>query len=231
VPRLPCLAAAGATAYLAAQTFQEFAYRWWIPASGDPRAELLVRLSAIDRARAAVLLASFAGLALAYTAIAAALVPRARTAAVAGGVAAAGFIALELATRAFDLFVVGLRWAPAFAAGSPEASGAVLDRVAQWSQLETALYAPLLACHLAASAAFAVGLARGARLDRILAAAMGLNALRVAARMLAMYADQDWLAPINDAIYFPATAVSFAVLVAWLALRCRRGAAQGANAP
>jgi hypothetical protein len=228
VPRLSCLAAAGAAVYLAAQTFQDFAYRWWIPASGDPRAELLVRLEPVDRARAAALLVSFVGLALAYTAVAAALAPRARTAAVAGGVAAAGFIALELATRAFDLIVVGLKWAPTFAAGTPEEGGAILDRFAQWSQLETALYAPLLACHLAASAAFAVGLARGARFDKLLAAALGLNALRVAGRMLALYADQDWLAPVNDVVYFPATAVTCAVLVAWLVARCRR---QGANAP
>jgi hypothetical protein len=222
---LHAVAAGGAIFYLAVQTVQRILFAFVLPRPSSPLEELLLRQHPADAARALLLLASFFALVPVYVAVARLRRHRAPGAASCGVLSGLLFVAFELAYRSLDLFLVGGPWADA-ARASPSAAADILARVALWEQAVEAWYFPLLATHLASSTAFTIACWPRAGDDRwhwLAAASFGLNALRLAARLLGGYAGIAPLAAFSGALYFPAVALVTALLAVWLVRRSISG--------
>lgn len=225
------LGAAVAGFYVVAQLIQQVVVRLMLPDAPDVAAEIASRLVVSNRVRQAVVLASIFLVPLAYAALASARWRYAPGAAIAGLMFGLLFAALESAYRSIDLFAVGT-WAAEFVATTdPIRRDVQLEWFMLWDGVVTSLYLPLLAAHALCSAAFAVAVAVGSggrnldRWDRVLATALGVNALRGILRMLQMHAGVSALGPINGALYLPVTLLTYGMLSAWLAraaLRARR---------
>jgi hypothetical protein len=206
-------------AFIVAQSFQELAYRLWIPAARNPQEELLLYLLPVDQARAlaimgtiVLLLVPFAVIALRYRQTA----PLASTLGLIFGVAFVGF---ETIHRSMDFFVVGHIWAHQFAqaASGPERD-AILLRYAHWNGILKGWFFPQLLSYLLASCAFAVATwqdVRRARWYYLAPIAYALNALRLLGRMLSNYAGLAWLNGLNENLYFPTVFTINLLLVIW----------------
>jgi hypothetical protein len=226
---LLALGAAVAGFYVVAQLIQQVIVRFMLPDAPDVAAEIASRLVVSNRVRQAVVLASIFLVPLAYAALASARWRYAPGAVIAGLMFGLLFAAFESAYRSIDLFAVGA-WAAEFVATTdPIRRDAQLERFMLWDGVVTSLYLPLLAAHALSCAAFAAAVGSGGRnldrWDRVLAVALGLNALRGILRMLQMHAGVTALGPINGALYLPVTLLTYGMLSAWLAraaLRVRR---------
>jgi hypothetical protein len=203
--------------FIAAQTFQEFAYRLWIPAAHGPEQELHTYLLPIDRARALLIMASIVSLIVPYVVIALRYRRIALFAAVLGLIFGAAFKGFELSTRSVDFFVVGQSWARAFQAGDTAAGhAAILHRYVVWSDMVRGLYFPLMLSHLLASCAFAYAIwQEHDRWSRLASLAFMLNALRLLGRISSTFGGQLWLDPLNNTAYYPVVLVINGMLAAW----------------
>src|SRR5271157_4114969 len=195
--------------FLAAQTFQELAYRLWIPATNGPADELLNYLLPIDKVRSLLIMGTIVGLIVPFAVIALRYRNRAPLASLIGIVFGAAFIGFELAHRSVDFFVIG-QWAREFASASGSQRELVLQRFASWNEMVRGWHFPLLLSYLLASCAFAV--ATGTDRHRggwysLAPLAYVLNALRLLGRILSTFAAQRWLDGLNDKLYFPAVFV------------------------
>ena len=205
--------------FMATQGFQQVAYHFWIIVFGGPQAELLSYLQPADRARALLVMAGILALVVPFAVIALRCFPVAPLASVLGLAFGCAFVGLELVHRSIDFFVVGNQWANQLVAASSDVQrAAILQRFALWNELVQGWYFPLLLCYLIASCAFVAATWKDAGRGgfHILApAAYALNALRLLARMLGMFAGQAWVGAFNGELYFPAAFAINALLAIW----------------
>src|SRR5262249_19276716 len=102
-------------AFIAAQTFQELASRFWIPVSHGPRDDLIAYLLPIDRVRAILVASTIVSLMVPFAVVAWRYFKIAPVMSVLGVVFGAAFIGFEISHRSMDFFVVGMKWAREFA--------------------------------------------------------------------------------------------------------------------
>lgn len=211
--------------FIAAQTFQELAYRLWIPNSRGPQDDLLIYLLPIDRVRAVLIAATIVGLIVPFVVITIRYFKVAPLASIVGVIFGAAFIGFELSHRALDFFLIGGKWAPQFAAAvSTTDRDLILQHFAIWNDVAHAWYFPIMLTFLLASCAFAI--ATWTDKDRgrwyfLAPLAYSLNALRLLARMLSTFGGQTWLDGFNDKLYFPAVLVMNTLLVMWFIVLAR----------
>jgi hypothetical protein len=204
--RLFVAGAAGILAFVLAQTFQEIAYAFWIPASHGPADDLRIMLLAVDRVRAFAILATIVGLLVPYAALAIDRFRIAPLASVLGLVFVAMFVIAETLPRSIELFV--------FARG-----GASPDQWVVVQAIEHGWYFVIMIAYLLASVAFAVATWRGVgRWSWLAPGAFALNALRLVGRLASTFAGQTWLDALNGAAYYPVVLVVNGALFAWFVL-------------
>lgn len=204
--------------FLAAQTFQELAYSFWIPAANSAQDDLLSRLLTIDKIRALLLMGSIVFLIVPYTVIAMRYRKVAPVASVVGLLFVAAFIGFEISARSIEFFVISRHWAPQFHdAGSGAVRDTVLRHFAVWNEMVQGWYFPLMLSYMLSSCAFAfASLKENDGWAEVATIAFSLNVLRLLGRMLSTYAGQTWLSGLNDKLYFPAVFVINGLLLAWL---------------
>lgn len=203
--------------FIAAQTFQELATRFWIPAARGSEEELLTYLLATDRVRALLILASILVLVIPYITIAMRYWRATPVAAAAGLIASLAFIGFEFTSRSMDFFVVGLSWASAFhSSGSPAEKATIVQRYMLWSDMVRGIYFEIMVSFLLASCAFAYATLQDQdRWSRLASLAFVLNALRLLGRISSTFAGQMWLDSLNNFAYFPIVFVINSMLAAW----------------
>jgi hypothetical protein len=213
--------------FVAAQTFQEFAYRFWIPTTHGPQDDLLTYLLPIDRARSVLIMGTIVVLVVPFMIIALRCFKAAPVASVLGLVFGAGFIFFEISHRGIDYFVVGGQWASQFAKASSAAEREnILQRFALWNEVVQGWYFPLLLSYFLCSCSFAIATWKrgGNRWYYLAPIAFVLNALRVLGRLLSNYGGQKWLDGFNGSLYFPGVLTVNLLLMMWFFFLARHAA-------
>jgi hypothetical protein len=211
------LATACCAYYVIAQVIQEAALRYGINDAATGEKGILQRLLPLDQFRLVAILLSFFAILVAFAAVALRRVRRSPAASVLGFTFSFLFVTAEVSTRSIDLFLVSKKWAMEYhSATSPAIQQLIAGRIQLWQQSVGAFYFVLLAGHLLASTCFAIATWDDCRWNRIVAVAFILNALRLTSRIAEGYLGQSWLDPVNNAVYFPAVALIFGTLTAWL---------------
>ena len=209
------------TLFIGAQSFQELAYRFWIPPSQSAKDDLLAHLLIIDRVRAIVVLGTIVLLIVPFVAIALRYFKAAPVSSVLGLLASTSFIGFEVLHRSID-FIVGAKWANQFAERASAAEQEeILGRFGVWTDVGRGLYFPLLLSFLFASCLFALVTWNDTRLGRwyyLGPIAYGLNALRLLGRLLSTYAGAVWLNGFNDKFYFPSIIIINVLLATWFSV-------------
>jgi hypothetical protein len=207
--------------FLAAQTFQEIAYRFWIPPSHDAADDLLAYLRPVDEVRSLLILGSIVVLIVPFVAIFLRYRQRTPLASIIGLIFGAAFVGFELSHRSVDFFVIGQQWARQFASTSGAGHELVLHRFALWNEIVRGWYFPLMLSYLIASCAFAVAtwtdLHRG-KWYWLAPVAYVLNAVRLLGRILSTFAGQSWLNGLNDKLYFPIVFLINTLVMIWFVL-------------
>ncbi|WP_394834404.1 hypothetical protein LVJ94_48685 [Pendulispora rubella] len=202
---------------VAAQLFQHVAIWFFIPPESSPRVALEIRNMPIDRVRAVVIMFSILAMLGVYMATAFERAKRAPGAALVGFAAALLFGAFDLGYRSIDFFFVTQRWAAEYQSTQVESVKLLLiERVATWDQIVSAIYFPLILATLVANASFTLAMRteRG-RFARLAFAAWIIDTVRRFVRVLG-FAGIDALQPINDAIFFPSVVMIYSLLAVWL---------------
>ncbi|MGC1255685.1 MAG: hypothetical protein WA867_09030 [Candidatus Acidiferrales bacterium] len=203
--------------YVLAQAIQEVAFRYGINDSAAGEAGILQRLLPLDQFRLAVMLFSFFPILVAFAAVALRRMRSRPAASLLGFPFSFVFVTSEVSTRSIELFLLSRKWAVEYhAAASPAAQQLIAGRIQVWADSVGAFYFVLLAGHLLAAACFAIATWDDDHWNRIVALAFIANAVRLAGRMAEGYMGQSWLDPLNSAVYFPAVALIFSALTAWL---------------
>jgi hypothetical protein len=101
-------------AFILAQTFQELAYRLWIPASHGSADDLQSYLLTVDQARAAMVGGTILLLVVPYVVIAFRYIETSPVTAVLGLIFGVAFVGFEITQRSIDFFVIGHQWARQF---------------------------------------------------------------------------------------------------------------------
>ncbi|WP_035358490.1 hypothetical protein [Edaphobacter aggregans] len=203
--------------FIAAQTFQELATRFWIPDAHGPEHELLIYLLPMDRARALLILSSILLLVIPYIAIAMRYWSATPIAALTGLIAGISFIGFEFTARSMDFFVVGQRWANSFrTSGSPVEKAMIVHRYLLWSDMARGIYFEIMLSFLLASCAFLYATLQDQdRWSRLASLAFAINILRLLGRISSTFAGQTWLDALNNSAYFPIVFVINCLLAAW----------------
>ena len=203
--------------YVIAQVIQEAAFRHGINDAAAGEQRILQRLLPLDQFRLTVILLSFFPILVAFAAVALRRIRSSPAASVLGFTFSFLFVTVEVSTRSIELFLVGKQWAMEYhSAASPAIQQLVAGRIQLWEESVGAFYFVLLAGHLLASTCFAIAAWDDDRWNQIVAIAFIVNAVRLASRIAEGYLGQRWLDPVNDAVYFPAVALIFGTLTAWL---------------
>jgi hypothetical protein len=203
--------------YVIAQVIQEAAFRHGINDAAAGEQRILQRLLPLDQFRLTVILLSFFPISVAFAAVALRRIRSSPAASVLGFTFSFLFVTAEVSTRSIDLFLVGKKWAMEYhSAASPAIQQLVAGRIHLWEESVGAFYFVLLVGHLLASTCFAIAAWDDDRWNQIVAIAFIVNAVRLASRIAQGYLGQRWLDPVNDAVYFPAVALIFGTLTAWL---------------
>jgi hypothetical protein len=212
-------------AFLAAQTFQQFAYGSRIPAPKGPADELQNYLLPVDRLRALLVGGTILLLLVPYAAVTLRYFEAAPVASLLGLIFGAGFVGLETVHRGIDYFVVGQKWARQHRDASEAERAAILRRYSLWGEVTHGWYFPLLLAHLLASCCYlAVTETDIAKVTwhALAPVAFALNALRLTGRLAGTYGGVARLEALSGKLYYPAVLVINALLAAWffcLALR------------
>jgi hypothetical protein len=203
--------------YVIAQVIQEAAFRNGINDAATGEQGILQRLLPLDQFRLVVILLSFFPILVAFAAVALRRIRLSLAASLLGFTFSFLFVTAEVSARSIDLFLVSRRWAAEYhSAASPVIRQLIAGRIQLWEESVGAFYFVLLSGHLLASTCFAIATWDDDRWNRIVAIAFIVNAVRLASRIAEGYLRQRWLDPVNDAMYFPAVALIFGTLTAWL---------------
>jgi hypothetical protein len=197
--------AGGLLAFILAQTFQELAYRFWIPASHGPADDLRIIQLPIDRIRALLILATIVGLLIPYVALAINRFRAAPMASMLGLIGIVVFVIAEAFPRSIDLFVA-----------------TDVDRYTMRLAIEHGWFFVTMISYLLASVAWAVATWRDEpRWHWLAPGAFALNALRLVGRIASTFGGLTWLDALNAQAYYPAVLVVNGMLVAWFVLQAR----------
>jgi len=203
--------------YVIAQVIQEIAFHYGINDSASGEAGILQRLTPLDQWRLSAILSSFFAITIAFGAVA---LRRARlrpAASLLGFTFSFLFVLAEIINRSIDLFVVSKVWAVEYQAASVAAKQLAADKMLMWEQSFAGFYFLIRIGLLLGSIFFAVATwEKRQRWDQVVAIAFAANALRIAGRLAEGFLGQSWLAPVNDAIYFPASTLIYGMLAVWL---------------
>jgi hypothetical protein len=203
--------------FIAAQTFQELATRFWIPAAHGPEQELLIYPLRMDRVRALLILSSILLLVIPYITIAMRYWRATPITAASGLIAGIGFVGFEFTARSIDFFVVGQSWANTYrTSGSSVEKAMIVHRYLIWSDTVRGIYFETMLSFLLASCAFLYATLQDQdRRSRIASLAFALNALRLAGRISSTFAGQTWLDALNNSAYFPIVLVINCLFAVW----------------
>lgn len=182
--RLRRAAGVVAVAYIAVQGFQEYVYRV-LPEPGTPAEELLLGAHPLHLARSTAMLLAMFALVFLYGVI---CLQRVRTRPVLAGAAFLSYFMfglLEIGLRSTELFWTQIRLPAAYLAGHDPA---ILDQAATFQAVQSALYFPLQLSTLIGAIAMFFLFDAPPRINHVLGAAIALNVLRIATRMLTLYA-------------------------------------------
>ncbi len=210
--------------FLAAQTFQQLAYRFWIPVSHNAADDLLAYLLPVDEIRSLFIMMGIILLIVPFCVIFLRYRNRAPLASIIGLIFGGAFVGFELSHRSVDFFVIGQQWAWQFASTSGAAPEVILHRFAVWNGIVRGWYFPLLLSYLLASCAFAVATWTDRNRGRwywLAPVAYVLNALRLLARILSTFAGQRWLNGLNDKLYFPIVFLINTLVLIWFLVLAR----------
>jgi len=220
--RLLLAGAASAAFFVAAQGYQLVVNRLVLGPASGLEAEVAQLVSGPAQLRQVLILASLFALPASFGAVAWARRREAPFAAAFGFVFGLVFVVAEVLYRGVELALVTRRWGVAYLAAPPAERGLLAAKIETWNELVGGWYFSLLAAHLVASLCFLVA-ARSARdgWDKVLAAAFGLNAVRLVVR-LAGFAGVSAAASLSRDLYFPAIATVFATIAFWLFREARQ---------
>jgi hypothetical protein len=204
--------------YVAAQVIQEITFHLGINDSATGEQGILQRLMQLDQFRLTVLLLSFFAITVAFGAVTVRRWEIRPAASLLGFAFTFLFVTGEIINRSMDLFVISERWAVAYqAAASTTAKQLIAERIEIWNESFVGYYFVLrmglfLGCLCFAVAAWDTS----KRWNQIVAMAFAANAARVGGRIAEGFMGQAWLAPVNDAVYFPASVLIYSTLAVWL---------------
>lgn len=212
--------------FIVAQTFQAFAYWFWIPTSHGPQDDLLIYLLHVDQIRALLVMGSILLLIVPYAVIALRYFKIAPLASVLGLIFGAAFIGFEISARSVDFFVVGQHRAHQLATAATSADRAtILRQFAMWNDMMLGWTFPLRLAAFLASCTFAAATwNESGGWSRLAQVSFVLNALRLLGRLLSTFAGQRWLDPLNNTLYYPAVFVINGMLTLWFFYLARNAA-------
>ncbi|HET9299851.1 MAG TPA: hypothetical protein VFO11_07885 [Candidatus Polarisedimenticolaceae bacterium] len=215
------VAAAVALLYVAIQTFQWYVFSK-LPETEDPVISLMQGPLPLNIARAATMLLSFFGLAYLFLVVCGIAFRRRPGLAIAAFLGFFIFCLLEIQLRSVELFWVYLDLPRRYQAATTAPEQArVLEAQATFQAVQHALYFPLGLSWLIGSVL--VFLALGdARLDWLARWAFGLNAGRLALRMLDSYVLGPRFDTLYGNLYLPLVFLTFVPLAIWLKLSAAR---------
>jgi hypothetical protein len=207
-----------AACYVVAQIIQEFAFHHGISDSPVGEQAILQRLMPLDQFRLTVILLSFFPIAVAFAAVALRQVRVRPAASVLGFSFSLLFVIGEIVNRSLDLFVISKQWAMEYQGTAPLAAKQLIaERIQAWSESFTGYYFIIRIGLLLGCLCFAIATwDRRQRWNQFIAIVFAANAARSAGRLAEGFMGQAWLAPVNDAIYFPATVLIYGSLALWL---------------
>jgi hypothetical protein len=211
-------AAICATCYVVAQIIQEFAFHHGISDSPVGEQAILQRLMPFDQFRLTLLLLSFFPITVAFAAVALRQARMRPAASVLGFSFSLLFVIGEIINRSIDLFVISKQWAMQYqGTGSVAAKQLIAERIQVWTESFTGYYFIIRVGLLLGCLCFAIATwDRRRRWNQFIAIVFAANAARSAGRLAEGFMGQAWLAPLNDAIYFPATVLIYGSLAVWL---------------
>jgi hypothetical protein len=207
-----------AAAYVVAQIIQDYTFHHGISDSPVGEQAILQRLMPLDQFRLALLLLSFFPITVAFAAVA---LRRARVrpaASVLGFSFSFLFVIGEIVNRSIDLFVLSKQWAVQYqGTASLAAKQLIAERIQVWGESFTGYYFIIRIGLFLGCLCFAVATWDSRqRWNQFIAIVFAVNVARSAGRLAEGFMGQAWLAPINDAIYFPATVLIYGSLAVWL---------------
>src|SRR3984957_9992144 len=211
-------AAFSAAGYVVAQIIQEFGFPHGISDSPVGQQVILQRLIPLDQFRLTVILLSFFPITVAFAAVALRQVRLRPAASVLGFSFSLLFVIGEIVNRSLDLFVISKQWAVQYQGTAPLAAKQLIaERIQGWSESFTGYYFLIRIGLLLGCLCFAVATwDRRRPWNQFIAIVFAANAARSAGRLAEGFMGQAWLAPVNDAIYFPATLLIYGSLALWL---------------
>jgi len=207
-----------AAVYVVAQIFQDYTFHHGISDSPAGEQAILQRPIPLDQFRLTLLLLSFFPITVAFAAVALRQVRTRPAASVLGFTFSLLFVIAEIVNRSIDLFVISKQWAAQYqATASMAARQAIAERIEVWTQSFSGYYFLIRIGLLLGCSAFAIATwDRRERWNQFIAVVFAANAVRSAGRLAEGFMGQAWLAPVNDAIYFPATVLINGSLAVWL---------------
>jgi hypothetical protein len=211
-------ASACAAFYLVAQITQEITFHYGINDSASGEQAILERLMPLDRFRLTMILLSFFPILVAFGALALRRAKMRPAASLLGFTFSFLFVIGEVINRAIDLFVISLGWAVEYqAAASLTIKLSLAERIQVWEQTFTGFYFVLRVGLFLGSLCFAIAAwDTRQRWNQFVAIAFAANAVRIGGRLAEGYMGRAQLAPVNKAIYFPATLLIYGTLAVWL---------------
>lgn len=211
-------AAVCAACYVVAQMFQEFAFHHGISDSPVGEQAILQRLMPLDQVRLTVILLSFFSITVAFAAVALRQARIRPAASVLGFSFSFLFVIGEIVNRSIDLFVISKQWAVQYqSTASLAAKQLIEERIEVWSKSFIGYYFIIRVGLFLGCLCFAVATWDSRRRwNQFIAIVFATNAARSAGRLAEGFMGQAWLAPVNDAIYFPATVLIYGSLAVWL---------------
>jgi hypothetical protein len=210
---------AGACAflYVSAQAFQEIVFDLYGDHEENFEASIHQRLNGADQARALILLISFFGLLVVFSAITMRCSRRTPGPSVFGLVCGCLWITAELFYRTVDLFLVTKVWTSEYQRIGTGSQQTVIGQwIHNWDQFVWAWYFVLLAAFFVSSISLGLAVRGTQRTDNIMSILFFANGVLMLGRLLAEYAGQSWLSVFNNAFYFPVTVAVFGFLGFWL---------------
>ena len=211
-------AAVCAACYVVAQIIQEFTFHHGISDSPVGEQAISQRLMPLDQFRLTLLLLSFFPITVAFAAVALRQARIRPAASVLGFSFSLLFVIGEIINRSIDLFVISKQWAMQYqGTASLPAKQLIAERIQVWTESFTGYYFIIRIGLLLGCLCFAIATwDRRRRWNQIIAVVFAVNAARSAGRLAEGFMGHAWLAPLNDAIYFPATVLIYGSLAVWL---------------
>lgn len=217
-------AAVCAALYVVAQLIQEITLHHGINDSAAGEQGILQRLTPLDQFRLTVILLSFFAITVAFGAVALRRSSLRPGASLLGFVFSFLFVISEIINRSIDLFVISQRWAVEYqAAASPVAKQLLAGQIQVWEESFGGYYFVLRMGLMLGCTCFAVATwDKRQSWNQVVAIAFAANAVRVGGRLAEGFMGQAWLAPVNGAIYFPATVLIYGTVAAWLWMQAKK---------